>query len=113
MTQAAAAAPQGPQGVVTKISSSTGSVTTSEEFEGREVAGNVLVVGGLAKLDPIAANPNDEKLHVGDIVTIQLDVKVTGITFDQDKKTGILSRFQKVRPVEGQALVTGVVRGKP
>lgn len=82
-------------------------------FEGKEVGSTLITVSGAAKMVPQAApgKDGDRVLTVDDVVTVQLDMKVTGIQYDVDGN-GVLTRIQKMRPIEGTAQVIDVLRAR-
>lgn len=86
-------------------------VIEETRFEGNEVANTQITVSGLAKLVPSASDHENTVLAVGDVVTVQLDVKVTGIGYDVDKN-GLLARTQRVRPIEGAIQIIDVLRAR-
>ena len=80
-------------------------------FEGKEVGQTLVTVSGAAKMVPQAAVDGNRVLTVDDIVTVQLDMKVTGVQYDVDGN-GVLTRIQKMRPIEGTAEIIDVVRAR-
>lgn len=80
-------------------------------FEGKEVGQTLITVSGAAKMVPQSAKDGDTVLTVDDVVTVQLDMKVTGLAFDVDSN-GVLTRVQKMRPIEGTAQVIDVLRAR-
>lgn len=86
-------------------------VITEDRFEGKEVGGTLITLAGMAKMVPQAAVDEHRVLTVDDIVTVQIDVKITGLAFDVDSN-GILHRVQRARPIEGTATIVDVVRAR-
>lgn len=86
-------------------------VITEDRFEGKEVGQTLITIGGTAKMVPQSIKDEHRVLTTDDIVTIQVDVKVTGLHFDVDAN-GLLTRVQRVRPIEGTATVIDVVRAR-
>lgn len=80
-------------------------------FEGKEVGQTLLTLAGTAKLVPVATDDSHRVLTMDDIVTVQVDVKITGLGFEVDSN-GILRRIQKARPIEGTAQIVDVVRSR-
>lgn len=105
MTTQPAQPPQG-QAPVTPLPQA---VIDTQRFEGKEVAGVVMTVSGSAKLAPQSAKSDDVYLTTDDVVTVQMDVKVSDISFTVDSQ-GNLVRVQKARPIEGTIMVVDVLR---
>lgn len=87
-------------------------VIDSQRFEGKDIAGSILTVSGSAKMTPLPVGDADNALLThDDVVTIQMDVKVSGISYDADKN-GLLFRNQRVRPIEGSVSIVDVLRAR-
>lgn len=86
-------------------------VIDSTRFEGKEIAGTTVTVQGSAKLTPEASDTDNMILTHDDVVTIQMDVKVTGVGYDVDSN-GLLIRNQRVRPIEGSVQIVDVLRAR-
>lgn len=84
---------------------------TEGKFEGKEVGATVVTVSGAAKMIPQAVKDENRVLTVDDVVTVQMDLKVTGMSFDVDKN-GVLTRVQRLRPIEGTAQIVDVLRAR-
>lgn len=108
MTQPAQQQGQQGQGAVAKLPQA---VIDSNRFEGKEVAGTIITVQGSAKMTPLASDPDDVVLTHDDVVTIQMDVKVSGVGYDVDGN-GLLVRTQRVRPIEGSVTIVDVLRAR-
>src|SRR5947209_3085411 len=79
------------------------------KFEGKEVQQTAINIAAGGKMEPQAKDPDNRVLSVDDIVTVQLDMKVVGITYAVDNK-GILTRVQRLAPIEGVAQIMDVAR---
>lgn len=86
-------------------------VITEDRFEGKEVGRTVLTLAGTAKLQPVAQKDEHRVLTTDDIITVQVDLKVSGVAFDVDSN-GVLTRIQRARPIEGTATIVDVVRAR-
>jgi len=84
-------------------------VIDTNRFEGKQIEGVSMTISGSAKLSPVSTNADDVYLTHDDVVTVQMDVKVSGVGYDVDKH-GNLIRVQKARPIEGTIQVVDVLR---
>jgi len=105
----AAAQPQG-QTSATPVTPLPQAVIDTQRFEGKEVANVSMTISGSAKLAPQSMSDADNVyLTHDDVVTVQMDVKVTDVSFTVDEH-GNITRIQKARPIEGTILVVDVLR---
>lgn len=86
-------------------------VIDETRFEGKEVGSTLLTISGGAKLIPQSADHDNTVLTHDDVVTVQLDVKVSGVSYEVDNN-GVLVRVQKARPIEGTAQIVDVLRAR-
>lgn len=107
---AGAAAPQTPPQAA-PVSTLPQVVIDAGRFEGKEVAGTIVVLQGASKLIPVAADHDNTILTSDDVVTVQLDIKVGNIGFDVDKN-GLLIRVQRAKPIEGTVQIVDVLRAR-
>lgn len=108
---AATPAPQPPaqqQATVTSLPV----IIDEGKFEGKEVGASSITVSGTSKLTADPTNPQEHILTFGDVATIQMEVKCTGVSFDIDAN-GIITRVQRVKPIERSARIVDVLRSEP
>lgn len=87
-------------------------VIDETRFEGKEVGSTLLTITGSAKLVPQNGDHDNTVLTHDDVVTVQLDVKVLGMSFDVDSNSGLLVRIQRARPIEGTVQIIDVLRAR-